>query len=293
MHDVRAVFLPLLITCGLGGVACSWVVGLDGIDDGAPLADGGTSDGDAALVETGTGGDAAPDVISVDAGDAAKEGGCPGTSGPTMVNVGGYCIDSTEVTRAQYNLFLQSNPSTSGQLPECAWNTTYLPSPFDLSQPNFPVGYVDWCDAYAYCKWAGKRMCGKIGGGALALSSATNANESQWYRACSLNGTRTYPYGNVYNPTTCNGAEDGGALAAAGAFSGCVGGYAGIFDMAGNVEEWQDSCDGVNGASDNCRDQGGTYGYVPPASDSTRCGFLDSDRRDFHEDDVGIRCCAP
>jgi len=292
-------FLPLLITSGLAALvvaACSLVVPLDGIDDGEPLGDGGASDGDAAVdVGLDVTPDVTPDAPVMDAGDAGKEGGCPGTSGPVMVDVGGYCIDSTEVTRAQYNQFLQSSPSTGGQPAECAWNSTYLPAPFDLTKPDFPVVYVDWCDAHAYCKWAGKRMCGKIGGGPLPFGAVTDPSQSQWYRACSQNGIQTYPYGNTYDPLACNGAEDGGAIAAVGSFNKCVGGYPGLVDMAGNVEEWQDSClvGDAGSAADDCRDQSGSFSYLPPASTSTKCGFTDSDGRSNHLSDVGIRCCAP
>jgi formylglycine-generating enzyme required for sulfatase activity len=302
MQVVTRRFLPLLITSGLAALAvaaCSLVVPLDGIDDGAPLGDGG-GDGDASI---DAGPDVAPDVApdapgadAGDAGDSGKDASCPGTAGPVMIDLGGYCIDSTEVTRAQYDQFLKTNPSTNNQPAECAWNATFLPSPFDLSKPDFPVVYVDWCDAYAYCKWAGKRMCGKIGGGPLPFgAAATDPNQSQWYRACSKNGTQTYPYGNVYDPAACNGAEDGGAIAAVKTFNKCAGGYPGLFDMAGNVEEWQDSClvGDAGSAADQCRDQSGSYGYVPPASSSTQCGFVDNDGRSNHLPDVGIRCCAP
>jgi formylglycine-generating enzyme required for sulfatase activity len=280
-----------------GGViaACSLFVPLDGIEDGAPLVDGGdaaATDGAAIDAPADVRDASAPDV---DGGsDATSEGGCPAGGGPPMVDVGGYCVDSTEVTRAQYNQFLQSTPSTSGQLPECAWNVSYLPTPFDLSEPNLPVVYVDWCDAYAFCKWAGKRLCGKIGGGALPFSGgATDSTQAQWYRACSKEGTQLYPYGNVYDPTACNGAEDGGVLSAVKSFPKCEGGYKGLFDMSGNVEEWQDSCSGTTGANDDCRDQAGAFDYFSPAAKSTQCNAIDSDPRSARVAGVGIRCCGP
>jgi sulfatase modifying factor 1 len=39
----------------------------------------------------------------------------------------GYCIDGTEVTRAQYQEWLNTSPSTAGQISDCAWNTTFIP----------------------------------------------------------------------------------------------------------------------------------------------------------------------
>jgi formylglycine-generating enzyme required for sulfatase activity len=285
----RHVQVSALGLMALGVVACSLVVSLDGLGDGRAGVDAGAV-GDAAATA-----DAAPDGgIDATLDAATREAGCPGTAGPVMVDVGGYCIDATEVTRGQYDAFLKSNPNVAGQAAACSWNVSFLPSPFDLSKPDFPVTYVDWCDAFAYCAWAGKRLCGRIGGGPLPFGAASvDATQSQWYRACSKNGTQTYPYGNTYDPLACNGAEDGGAVAATGSFAGCAGGYPGIFDMAGNVEEWQDSCSADAGAADNCRDQAGTYGYVAPASNSTRCSFTDSDVRNATLPDVGFRCCAP
>ena len=231
-----------------------------------------------------------------DSSDAAKDAGSDGACPSGMVTIpdAGYCIDSTEVTRTSYAAFLASNPSTSTQLPECSWNASFIPTTWDTSQGSLPVVYVDWCDAYAYCKWDGKRMCGKIGGGPLPFSMATDPTASQWYRACSANGGLPYPYGNSYAAGTCNAAVPDASIAPVGGFSQCLGGYPGLFDMSGNVEEWQDSCDGTSGATDNCRDQAGAFDYSSgdPVG-STRCDFLDSDTRSAHYHDVGIRCCAP
>lgn len=232
-----------------------------------------------------------------DGGDGGDGGtnACKGTAGPAMVDVGGYCIDSTEVTRGQYAAFLSSGPSLANQPAECSWNGSYVPNGLDLStNPSLPVGMVDWCDARAFCLWAGKRLCGAIGGGPLPWGTSTDANKSQWYRACSKAGSQVYPYAAVnYDPTACNGYSDAGAVAPVGSFAKCVGGYPGIFDMSGNVAEWQDSCASTTGANDTCRQQAGAFSYSDPASSSTQCGFLDYDYRDYTNVAVGFRCCSP
>jgi ELWxxDGT repeat protein len=69
------------------------------------------------------------EVPSADAGTGG--GACPSQVPPAMVRVGAngaYCIDSTEVTNADYQAFLQAKgTSTAGQPAGCA-NTTFHPS---------------------------------------------------------------------------------------------------------------------------------------------------------------------
>jgi formylglycine-generating enzyme required for sulfatase activity len=261
-----------------------------------------TSDGDDA------GAEAATESGSVlDAGDASQtsdapnettappaDAGCDSSRGPVMVPANGYCIDSTEVTNDQYLAFLVAKAGdTSGQLPECAWNTSFVPQttwPAPAGKENFPVVRVDWCDAFAFCDWAGKRMCGRIGGGALDRVDSAKASVSQWYAACSHNADslHTYPYGNASSSVTCNGSENTLVTAAVGSFPKCEGGYPGIFDMAGNVYEWEDSCDGDAGdagcslRSGSCKTSGATM----------RCEFVVVDPRSMSTGDIGIRCCS-
>jgi len=59
---------------------------------------------------------------------------CPDLAGPTMVNVGGFCIDSTEVTNAQYLAFLSTNPAPSTSRP-CVCRSTRRSCRYRLSTP--------------------------------------------------------------------------------------------------------------------------------------------------------------
>ena len=215
----------------------------------------------------------------------------------------GFCIDSTEVTRAQYQTWLDTNPPTQGQISACKWNTTFAPG--DDWPPtgnlNNPVVFVNWCDAYAFCLGVGKRLCGKIGGGMNGYQDYADAMLSQWYAACTSNGEYDYPYGNAYSALACNGSDywasksSARATTAVGSFPACqssVAGYAGVYDLSGNVYEWEDSCDSTTiGETAGCRLRGGSFDEGSDGFLSCRGGVggarFGSDR------DIGFRCCSP
>lgn len=217
-------------------------------------------------------------VILRDAGSDAPapveggsgEGGplvCPGTAGPTMVQAGTTCVDSTEVTRKQYAAFLATNPSISTQVDRCGWNQTFVPRSAWPSNDDVPVTYVNWCDAAAFCAWAGKRMCTK---GEAATACA---------------GTP---------PTSCN-LPSATADAAAGG-PGYVGSdtactaTSGAFDMIGNVQEWWSDCKppaAGQGDQDVCDLGGGSF------RTAGNCGTLFEGGRIGAFDDLGFRCCGP
>jgi formylglycine-generating enzyme required for sulfatase activity len=215
----------------------------------------------------------------------------------------GFCIDSTEVTKSQYRAWLENNPSTSsGQPGACSWNGSFVPRtdypslgctagswPPSSGTLDHPVVCVDWCDAYAYCKGVGKRLCGKIGGGTGDYEPADTLT-SQWYVACSKGGTQVFPYGNTYDGQACNGEAYGaGATVSVGTLPTCQS-YAGIFDLSGNVVEWEDSCDFHVGSDDFCRSRGGSFAAASAAP--LRCDHSNSARRNFVYDKQGFRCCA-
>jgi formylglycine-generating enzyme required for sulfatase activity len=215
----------------------------------------------------------------------------------------GYCIDSTEVTRDQYQAWLAKSPSVTQQdAILCGWNTTFQPDPICMASSSVcqagcgtnPQVCVDWCDAAAYCKGVGKRLCGKLGGGPNAYTDFTNPSASQWYNACSSHGVSTYPYGSSYNSAACNGADIGaGTTMATALLARCqspVSGYAGVFDLSGNVWEWEDSCNQASGQLDNCRLRGGSFDYF---YDYLTCIGDYSDTRNMQDRAIGLRCCSP
>jgi formylglycine-generating enzyme required for sulfatase activity len=216
----------------------------------------------------------------------------------------GYCIDSTEVTRAQYRAWLDTTPSAAGQISACTGNSTFTPDASCMARPevcqtgceNHPQVCVDWCDAYAYCQAVGKRLCGKIGGGPIEEGPYTwiDASVSQWYSACSAHGTQMYACGETYEPGTCNGSEnDAYRTVPVGTLSGCqspVSGYGGIYDLSGNVMEWEDSCN-----DRGCRVRGGDFA----TGNSLSCAvetftYSDSIADSRHVADwyTGFRCCS-
>ncbi len=301
----RRVTVATLVICGM---AVTWTSGCS--DDGTAGAGGASGSSGT----TATGGAS---------GSSGAAGGGSCHCGPLeecwngrlcvaklVAMPGGYSIDATEVTRSQYDAWLQSNPSATGQVAECqTWKTTYAPScgwpPGERGR--HPVVCVDWCDAHAYCKGVGKRLCGKIGGGANAYGDAANADASQWYAACSSGGKNTYPYGGAYQPQTCNGVDNDSTGCSAnssctgpcacttvevGTLQGCQASeseYAGVYDLSGNVYEWEDACSGSNGQYDLCHLRGGTY----TSDDYLACGTGGSLGRFNRFEDFGFRCCAP
>lgn len=248
--------------------------------------------------------------------DPAHDEACgKGLHGPLMVTIpvpgkGSFCIDSTETTIRQYRAFLQAEFPFSNQPSYCAWNQSYdswhpeyggagrhPPAPDD-----YPTNSLDWCDAYSYCAWAGKRLCGKIGGGHLVNENPDSLIElhpldGEWTYACSAGGTRTYPYGNVYDPTACvNQGYEGDPNfnkytdipRPIHEAKKCVGGFPGLYDMGGNATEWVDESDKVTGKSDFVVSFGGYW-----ASDAmeARCVVRLPGTRDVAYGATGIRCC--
>jgi len=277
---------------GVALAACSLVVDTDGL--ASEVAEGAL-DGASSAAEGATPTDAPPDdpreTPDADAG-ADAFGPCVGRAGPTGIRVGTYCIDATEVTVADYKAFLAASPTEIPAPPAtCAWNTSYTPGAWPVAGDTLPVTDVDWCDAYMYCAWAGKRLCGAIGGGPTAPFDVDDPAVDQWFAACSAGGTRRRPYGDASaDAAVCNVVPtDGGGLWNVASSPACSGGYPGIYDLLGNATEWVDSCTGTAGATDDCRIRESWYG----GERSADCATTGVRGRDTHHSARGFRCCSP
>lgn len=129
-----------------------------------------------------------------------------------------YTMDLYEVTTGRYAQFL----AATGHTPPWQWESVNLQIHGDR-----PVVGVDWHDADAYCRWAGKRL----------------PTEAEWERSARGTDERRFPWGDQA-PTA---ALANHALGARFSYSQAlmpVGHYEkgkspdGLYDMAGNVWEW-------------------------------------------------------
>lgn len=268
---------------------------------GAAGGAGGDGGGGASSVASGTGGmggmgGAASSSSSGMFIDDAGPKACPSVPNtPAMVAVPGwdgeaYCIDATEVTNAHYVAWLESAPDVANQAPSCASNLSFAPSAGMPPKDDYPVGNVDWCDAFAYCKAAGKRLCGRIGGGPAPYYAHDDPARNQWFGACSHGGAQGYPYGQAYDANACNVKDAAyGAVLPVGTLASCEGGFPGIVDMSGNVWEWEDACIPSDGGADVCRRRGGSFSSTAANVD---CDISSSRPRDAAEANTGFRCCA-
>jgi len=241
-----------------------------------------------------------------------------------------FWIDETEVTVERYSTFLAAYAQAGGgyqQIPwdkmRCTWKTGPSDPVNETSDPctalvanaedspfltTKPIRCVDWCDAKAFCVWAGKDLCSgqpNVFGGIEPQDLS-----DQWGGACATNAGDSYPYGSVAVSGVCNvglsaagqcRALDHQAMCAPTAvddpsFRACTGGPGGAVDMIGNVAEWVQQCAtsdaGPDPAPDTpCQHRGGSFDDTLDSPNST-CYGVASHLRRIRDRAIGLRCCA-
>jgi formylglycine-generating enzyme len=135
------------------------------------------------------------------------------------VNGSAFVMDRNEVTNRRYQACVQAGACARPSLAGSSMRTRYFD---DAAYADYPVIFVSWAQAQAFCSFAGGRL----------------PSEAEWERAAAGSEPRTYPWGE--SAPDCSKAN----------FAGCAGdtdrvgrrtaGQSpyGAFDMAGNVWEW-------------------------------------------------------
>ena len=137
------------------------------------------------------------------------------------VHLDAFFMDKYEVNNAKYREFILVNLSwQKGRIRSRYHNGDYLKTwsgnNYPSGRANHPVTYVSWYAAMAYAQWAGKRL----------------PTEAEWeYAARGGLAGKKYPWGNTISPNDAN--YDAGPHGAPYAANGY-----GLYNMAGNVEEW-------------------------------------------------------
>jgi sulfatase modifying factor 1 len=136
-----------------------------------------------------------------------------------------FVIDKFEVTNGRYLEFVKTTGHRVPQNPRNPTRNLWQGDSITESLAERPVINVDWFDAEAYCKWAGKRL----------------PTEAEWEKAAKGTSDRRFPWGNV-EPTSKHlnynqpwiGEK---TLMPVGSYEAGKSPY-GVYDMAGNVWEW-------------------------------------------------------
>ena len=211
------------------------------------------------------------------------------------VTLDAFWIDQTEVTNAMYARCVASGGCRPhAEMPSFVSFHNYGEAAAD----SYPVRYVTWDDARAYCAWAGRRL----------------PTEAEWEKAARGTDGRQYPWGNEpatgerdnFCDKTCPRSyrhtwmDDGYPdTAPVGSYLAGASPY-GALNMAGNLREWVSSLYRPypyrpdDGREDMLsRDQRVVRGgHWDGSADFARVAYRVADRPEYQSSCVGFRCAS-
>ena len=177
------------------------------------------------------------DMVLIQAGEflmGMKDGdplGLVWTTPQRAVNLPAYYIDKYEVTNKDYKRFVDGTGHRAPYSKKHATIYNWKNGKYTENLDDHPVVLVDWRDADAYCKWAGKKL----------------PTEAEWEKAARGTDGRLWPWGNEYElkyPDMVTKANTHVfrvlMTMPVGSFPNGASPY-GVMDMAGNVFEWTSS----------------------------------------------------